>query len=72
MAQMGSYAITTRAASSVPTPWRSRRTWPATLSSVAPASRSPRLSPTQRIGTMAWEKTARTFLFTTSSVSPNS
>src|SRR5580658_3152707 len=42
-----------------------------TTLSVEPASRSARLSPTQRIGLSWFLSAARTFLFTSSSVSPN-
>jgi hypothetical protein len=42
------------------------------LDSVAPASRSASVSPQQTIGVMACCWIAATFLFTSSSVSPNS
>ena len=47
-------------------------TWPVTLASVVPASRSSSVSPTHRIGVMPDARMARTFRFTVSSVSPNS
>ena len=46
--------------------------WPSTFASVAPASRSSSVSPTHMIGVMPAASTARSFLATISSVSPNS
>ncbi len=54
------------------TPARSASSWPSTLASVAPASRSSSVSPTHRIGVMALARMAFTLRLTISSVSPNS
>ena len=54
------------------TPANAAATWPRPWRRCSPASRSSRVSPTQRIGVMPAPRTARSFLATISSVSPNS
>ena len=70
MAQMGSYATTNALTCSALIPASPARTWPSTLSWHRPASRSSRVSPTQRIGVISFLNTALILPLTRSSVSP--
>ncbi len=67
IAQIGSYAITTR--SSEGTSASAARTWDSTQGSVRPSALISRLSPTQRITRRFAASAARTFRFTSASVS---
>ena len=60
------------AASAAFTPANARSVWSVTRAAVAPASRSSSVSPTHTIGVIPCFWTALSFLFTVSSVSPNS
>jgi hypothetical protein len=70
MAHTGSYAMTMGAACVASMFSNARLVWRRNTASVSPLSRCSSCSPTQTIGTSLWRSAARSFLFTSSSVSP--